>query len=107
APAQFRWALWQEQGWLGTPTDLPGAVQWFRRAAQSGHAAAAFKYASYVEAGQAVAADPKAALHWYRRSAEGGNADAQFQMARLLFAGEAGLVKDEQAALAWLDRAAR
>src|SRR5690606_12022975 len=41
APAQFRLALWQEHGWKGTPKDLPGAIHWFRRAAESGHGAAA------------------------------------------------------------------
>lgn len=107
APAQFRWALWQEQGWLGTQKDLPGAIRWFRRAAEVGHAAAAFKYAGYVEAGEGVAADPAEAARWYRRGAEGGNAAAQFQIARLLFAGEADLKADPEAAHGWLERAAR
>lgn len=105
APSQFRWALWQEQGWQGTRKDLPVAIGWFRRAAENGHAAAAFKYAAYLEAGEGVAADLPAARRWYGVGAEGGNADAQFQFARLLDAGEGGPA-DPATAQRWLERAA-
>lgn len=105
APAQFRWALWQEQGWQGTRKDLPSAIGWFRRAAENGHAAAAYKYAAYLEAGEGVALDLPAARHWYGIGAEAGNADAQFQFARLLDAGEGGPA-DPAAAQRWLERTA-
>lgn len=107
APAQFRWALWQELGWKGTSKDLPGAIRWFRRAAEGGHGSAAFKYASYLEAGEGVAADQAEAARWYRVAAERGNAAAQFQIARLLFAGDGGVKADQQTAAKWLERAAR
>jgi len=106
APSQFRWALWQEQGWQGTSKDLPGAIRWFRRAAENGHAAGAFKYAAYLEAGEGVRADIPAARHWYGIGADGGNADAQFQLARMLEAGEGGAA-DPAAARRWLERAAK
>lgn len=105
APSQFRWALWQEQGWQGTKQDLPAAIGWFRRAAENGHAAAAFKYAAYLEAGEGVVADIPAARRWYGIGAEGGNADAQFQFARMLDAGEGGPA-DPAAGRRWLERAA-
>lgn len=106
APSQFRWALWQEQGWQGTPKDLVAAISWFRRAAENGHGAGAFKYASYLEAGEGIAADPVAARRWYGEGAERGNADAQFQFARVLDAGEGGPA-DPAAARRWLERAAK
>ncbi len=106
APSQFRWALWQEQGWQGTRKDLPAAIRWFRRAAENGHAAGAFKYAAYLEAGEGIKADIPGARHWYGLGAEGGNADAQFQLARMLDAGEGGAA-DPAGARRWLDRAAR
>lgn len=105
APSQFRWALWQEQGWQGTKKDLPAAIGWFRRAAEGGHAAGAFKYATYLEAGEGIKADLPAARRWYAAGAEGGNADAQFQLARMLDAGEGGPA-DPAAAQRWLGRAA-
>lgn len=105
APSQFRWGLWQEQGWQGTKKDLPAAVGWFRRAAENGHAPGAFKYAAYLEAGEGIKPDIPAARHWYGVGAEGGNADAQFQFARLLHAGEGGAA-DPAAAQRWLERAA-
>lgn len=104
-PSQFRWALWQEQGWQGTRRDLPAAIGWFRRAAENGHAAAAYKYAAYLEAGEGIKADLPAARRWYGVGAEAGNADAQFQFARLLDAGEGGPA-DPAAAQRWLERAA-
>lgn len=106
APSQFRWGLWQEQGWQGTKQDLPAAIRWFRRAAENGHAAGAFKYAAYLEAGEGIKTDIPAARHWYGVGAEGGNADAQFQLARMLDAGEGG-APDPAAARRWLDRAAK
>lgn len=106
APSQFRWGLWQEQGWQGTRKDLPAAIRWFRRAAENGHASGAFKYAAYLEAGEGINADIPAARHWYGIGAEGGNSDAQFQLARMLEAGEGGAA-DPAAARRWLDRAAK
>jgi TPR repeat protein len=105
APSQFRWALWLEQGWQGTPKNLPAALSWFRRAAENGHASAAYKYATYLEAGEGLKADPAAARQWYGLGAERGNADAQFQLARMLDAGEGG-APDKAAARRWLERAA-
>lgn len=105
APSQFRWGLWQELGWQGTRKDLPAAIGWFRRAAENGHASAAYKYAAYLEAGEGVGVDLPAARHWYGIGAEAGNADAQFQVARMLDAGEGGPA-DPVAAQRWLERAA-
>jgi TPR repeat protein len=105
APSQFRWALWQEQGWQGTKKDLPAAITWFRRAAENGHASAAFKYAAYLEAGEGIKADLPAARRWYGIGAEAGNPDAQFNFARMLQAGEGGAA-DPAAAQRWLERAA-
>lgn len=109
APAQFRWALWLEQGWKGTERDLPAAIGWFRRAAQNGHAAAALKYAAYLEAGEGVPMDTAAANRWYRIAAERGNPAAQFQVAQMLLS-DSGEIADEAAikdGFAWLERAAR
>lgn len=106
APSQFRWGLWQEQGWQGTKKDLSAALQWFRRAAENGHAAAALKYAAYLEAGEGVPVDLAGARRWYGVGAEAGNDEAQFQFARLLQTGEGGPA-DPESARRWLERAAR
>src|SRR3546814_3045300 len=51
-------------------------LAWYRRAAEGGHAGAAYKYASYLEAGRpGVPPDPAKALQWYRTAAERGRSE--------------------------------
>jgi TPR repeat protein len=60
--------------------DLPQAAQWYRRAAEQGHALAAFNLGLMYAAGQGVSQDDGAARDWLRRAAEHGDPGAQFNL---------------------------
>ncbi len=54
----------------GAAQDYAGAVQWFRRAAQEGHAEAQFMMGVCYHCGRGVDQDDAEASAWYRRAAE-------------------------------------
>ena len=54
------------------------AVEWFRKAAEQGHANAQFNLGICYEDGEGVAKDLKEAVKWFRKAAEQGYAKAQF-----------------------------
>ena len=78
AQAQYALALRYEQGDGAAPNPAL-ALQWTRRAALQGHAAAQNNLgALYFDRGNF-----RQALHWYQRAALKGHADAQFNLALL------------------------
>jgi TPR repeat protein len=74
-------------------------LQWFRRAAELGHAKSLNFVGSFYEDGWEVEIDANIALDYYRRAAQGGDFRGQFNCARLL--AERG---DIDGALHWLQR---
>lgn len=81
------------------------AVQWFRKAAEQGHAGAqnflGVKYAT----GSGVRKDLRQAVHWYRKAAEGGHAIGQANLGYMYLYGQ-GVSRDYQKALHWYRKAA-
>uniref|UniRef100_UPI00260B7424 tetratricopeptide repeat protein n=1 Tax=uncultured Neisseria sp. TaxID=237778 RepID=UPI00260B7424 len=61
---------------LGVRQDDAQAVQWYRRAAEQGHAQAQVLLGVMYENGQGVRQDYAQAAQWYRRAKEQGAAEA-------------------------------
>jgi TPR repeat protein len=89
----------------GIPKNYQVAVQWFSRAAASGHARAAFGMALAYDNGRGVPNDDAQAVVWYRRAAEKGVVDAQFNLATMLSSGS-GVPKNIPEAINWYLKAA-
>lgn len=85
--------------------DYAGAVEHWRRAADMGHAAAAFRLGAMHEEGTGVDQDIEQALEWYRRAAEHGSERAQFNLAHM-YANGKGVARDEAEAAKWYRRSA-
>jgi TPR repeat protein len=54
-----------------------GAVKWFRKAAEQGHAWAQCNLANCYYNGKGVEQSYEEAMKWFRKAAEQGHADAQ------------------------------
>mmetsp|Transcript_26017 Transcript_26017/g.87203 ORF Transcript_26017/g.87203 Transcript_26017/m.87203 type:complete len:113 (-) Transcript_26017:1280-1618(-) len=61
--------------------DLEKAAEWYRKAAESGHAEAHFCYGNCCNFGEGVAVDRDEAAGWYRTSADQENALAECNLA--------------------------
>lgn len=61
---------------LGVVQDRSKAVEWYRRAAELGHADAQYKLGVCYENEWGVAKDRTEAAKWYRRAAEQGHANS-------------------------------
>ena len=59
------------------PQDYAQAVQWFRKAAHQGFAAAQYNLGLLYDNGQGVPQDYVQAVQWYRKAADQENGDAQ------------------------------
>ena len=97
--AQYKLALAYETG-DGVPKDLAEALNWYRKAAEQGHAEAQKKLrvnelllnaqkgdpqaqlelGKAYETGDGVPKDISEALNWYRKAAEGEHAEAQYYL---------------------------
>lgn len=85
--------------------DYAGAVEHWRRAAEMGHAAAAFRLGEMHEEGRGVAQEDARAAEWYRRAAERGSERAQFNLAHM-YANGKGVSRDQDEAAKWYRRSA-
>lgn len=81
------------------------AVEWYRKAAEQGHAKAQAALASMYQYGNGVRTSPKQAFHWFKMSAEQGYDLAQSSLADLYRDGE-GVVQDSEQAIIWYRKAA-
>ena len=68
----------------GVPTDLEVAAEWYRKAADQGHAKAQYELGFLYLSGNGVPADFKVALEWYRKAADNGDPQAQYWLAEWL-----------------------
>jgi TPR repeat protein len=84
---------------LGVPQDYSAAADWFRKAADLGHAGAqnSFGYSYYY--GEGVSRDYVEAVTWFRRAAEQGHAGAQINLGHAYYHGEGVSTDYTQAAL--------
>jgi TPR repeat protein len=85
--------------------ELTGAVHWFRKAAELGHAQAQFSLGACYEHGEGARKDAGKAVEWYRKAAEQGHAGAQSNLGACYANGE-GVRKDAGEAVQWHREAA-
>jgi tetratricopeptide (TPR) repeat protein len=82
------------------------AVQWYRKAAEQGHAGAQYSMGRMYDLGWGVAEDNIQAVQWYRKAAEQGYAGAQYNLGMMYDHGW-GVTKDNDQAVQWYRRAAK
>lgn len=90
---------------LGVVEDPAVALEWFQKAAASGHTLAEHNIGNAFAAGRGVAADPAAAVAWWLKAAAKGDAVPQFRLGEAYEAGR-GAPKDLAAARRWYADAA-
>ena len=121
AAAQFTLGVSYEKG-EGVPQDHAKAVEWFRKAADQGHAEAQFNLGERYADGVGVEQDDAKAFEWFLVSAavyfdnttqewKKGNADAQFRLGVLYRAadvsGAADVTECTESAVYWFCEAAK
>lgn len=80
-------------------------MQWLRRLAEQGFAAADSNIGLMYLQGRGVPHDMGQALHWFQRAAAQGNVEAQFRIGEFYEAGTVVAQSDEEARL-WFGKAA-
>jgi TPR repeat protein len=83
---------------------LSKAARWFRRAAENGHAASAYRLATLYELGQGAPKDSAQSMVWYERAAQKGHVKAMHNLAVLSIAG--GKSANYLTAAKWFAKAA-
>ena len=86
--------------------DYARALDWYRRAAEQGHARAQRRLAKLYSDGRGTQADPHRAFQWLRRAADNGDVVAQYRLGRR-YAHGLGTDPDPVAAYKWLTIAAQ
>ena len=81
------------------------AADWYRRAAECGHADEQNKLGVMYREGRGVTKDDAQAVAWFRKAAEQGNADAQNNLGWMYAKGR-GVAQDDAQAVAWFRKAA-
>jgi len=89
----------------GVSPDPQKGVEYFRKAAERGHANAAFLLGNLYDKGDVVPRDLPTAAKWYRKAADKGHIEAQFNIGMMYVNGE-GVEKSPQEASKWLKKAA-
>jgi TPR repeat protein len=90
----------------GVPKDDTRAMDWYRRAAERGHAGAQLFLGHGLESGNGAEQNLEAAFFWFLRAAEQGEARAQNNLGRLYETGR-GTNRDLDIALYWYEESAR
>ena len=81
------------------------AVDFFRKAAEQGHATAQFNLGVCYDHGQGVAQDYNEAVKWYRKAVEQGYASAQYNLG-VCYDNGRGVAQDYNEAVKWYRKAA-
>src|SRR6266550_5676300 len=68
----------------GVPQDYAEAANWFRKAAERGHAEAQYRLAQMLAIGQGIRQDDTEAANWYRKAAEQGYGLAESNLGRFM-----------------------
>ncbi len=90
---------------IGVDKDFKKAGQWFRRAANKGHAGAQYLLGIMSYLGQGMEQDFAKAALWFQRAGEQDHAAAQYNLGFLYYEGK-GVEKDNLQAFMWIDRSA-
>jgi len=93
-------ALYATGDWTG-PRDLAMAVDWYRRAAERGHADAQYNLGFMYLLGERVASDSQQGLHWLYKSADQGEEPAFRLLVDIYRNGYYGVVPDSAEADRW------
>lgn len=104
AEAEFRLA--KDYYYTGANKNLLSAFEFFRKAAEQGHAEAQYWTGRCYDFGEGTAADRVEAALWYQKAADQGNTAAQYRLSEFYENGY-GVPRDPQAALAWFQKAAQ
>lgn len=94
-----------ERGDATGTRDLPGAMSWWRRAAEAGSVEAQVETGTGHYLGRGVAKDLTAAAHWYREAAKRGDVGAMYLIASMYEHGD-GVERDLRLARHWYAQAA-
>ena len=92
-------------GRLGASIDYRLAAEWYKKAAEQGHADAQLRLGVMYSKGRGVPRDDKQAVEWFRKSAEQGHADAQYNLG-LMYLREEGVALDDKQAAEWFRKSA-
>jgi TPR repeat protein len=84
----------------GVAEDPVKAMEWYRKAAEQGYAAAQRNLGWMYDQGRGVAEDPVKAAEWYHKAAVQGDADAQRSLGLMYNLGR-GVAKDPVKAKEW------
>ena len=90
---------------IGTLRDQVAAVEYFRRAAERGHAEAQYHLGLVYDYGHGVARDQAGGAAWERKAAEQGHTGAQYRLAGSYYWGN-GVPKSRFQAAEWYRKAA-
>ncbi len=90
---------------IGVDKDFKKAGQWFRRAANKGHAGAQYLLGIMSYLGQGMEQDFAKAALWFQRAGKQDHAAAQYNLGFLYYEGK-GVDKDNLQAYMWIDRSA-
>jgi TPR repeat protein len=93
-------ALFATGNWTG-PRDSVRAVEWYRHAAERGHADAQYNLGFMYLLGEGVQADPDEGLRWLRTSAEQGDEQSVRLLADLYRNGLYGVSANAAEARLW------
>jgi hypothetical protein len=85
----------------GVPKDEAEGVQWYRKAAEQGDAAAQYNLGVMYFEGHGVPKDETEAVKWWRKGAEQGDAGAQHNLG-LAYSNGHGVPKDDVLAYKWI-----
>ena len=95
------------EGLGGLKKDDKTALEWYRKAADKGHADAMNMIGRYYDEGWGgLEEDKAAALEWYRKAADAGSVFALYYIATYYEDGSGGLKADKATALEWYRKAA-
>jgi hypothetical protein len=104
AEAQFQHAaaLTGGQGGQGGPggPEVPEALEWYRRAAEQGHAGALCAIGLAHRNGHGLPRDPDAAARYFQAAADRGHAPGRWNLALMIAAGSEAMPRDLPAAMA-------
>ena len=87
------------------PKNAREAAQWFRKAAEQGHAEAQYSLGSLYSTWGTTTKHAGEDAYWTRKAAEGGHAEAQFNLGRMYGTGD-GVPRDARETARWFRKAA-
>jgi len=85
----------------GAAKDYAKAAEWYRNAAEQGHADAQNDLGAMYQNGHGVPQDYEVAVKWFRKAAKQGNANAHYNLGSMYYTGR-GVTKSYKQAVKWL-----